>query len=106
DGAGGTGVDAMRTMGKEDVLIAVSIEPYTRQTLHAVEFAAERKVGIIALTDSCLSPIARLAATSIIVATGSPSFFQTLAPALRAGGWSGSAGGAAPRKAESGRHFE
>ena len=84
DSVGGTGLDVLRAIGADDVLLAVSIEPYARQTLHAVKFAAERKIGIIALTDSLLSPIASLADISIIVSTRTPSFFHAMTPALAA----------------------
>jgi DNA-binding MurR/RpiR family transcriptional regulator len=84
DGAGGTGVDALRTIAPRDILLAVSVSPYTRQTLDAANFAAGRKVKIVALTDSTLSPIAQLANLSVIVATQTPSFFHTMTPAVAA----------------------
>jgi DNA-binding MurR/RpiR family transcriptional regulator len=84
DGAGGTGVDALRTIAPRDILLAVSVSPYTRQTLDAANFAAQRKVSIVALTDSILSPIAQLASLSVIVSTQTPSFFHTMTPAVAA----------------------
>jgi DNA-binding MurR/RpiR family transcriptional regulator len=84
DGAGGTGVDALRTIAARDVLLAVSVNPYTRQTLDAAKFAAARHVKIVALTDSALSPIAQLANVSVIVSTQTPSFFHTMTPAIAA----------------------
>jgi DNA-binding MurR/RpiR family transcriptional regulator len=84
DGAGGTGMDALRMIATRDILLAVSVNPYTRQTLDAANFAAERKVKIVALTDSALSPIARLANLSVIVSTQTPSFFHTMTPAVAA----------------------
>src|ERR1700728_803452 len=84
DGAGGTGLDALRTIASRDILLAVSVNPYTRHTLDAANFAAQRKVKIVALTDSALSPIARLANLSVIVSTQTPSFFHTMTPAVAA----------------------
>jgi DNA-binding MurR/RpiR family transcriptional regulator len=84
EGAGGTGVDVLRTITGRDVLFAVSVDPYARQTLDAAEFAAARKTKIVALTDSTLAPIARLADISVIVSTRTPSFFHTMTSALAA----------------------
>jgi DNA-binding MurR/RpiR family transcriptional regulator len=39
-------------------------------------------VPVVALTDSAVSPLARIAAASILVATESPSFFHTMTPLL------------------------
>jgi hypothetical protein len=58
DGAGGIGVDAMRGAGAGDVMFAVSVAPYARATVEAAAHAAARRVGVIALTDSPLSPLA------------------------------------------------
>jgi DNA-binding MurR/RpiR family transcriptional regulator len=84
DGVGGTGVDALRTISSRDVLLAISVDPYARQTLDTIEFAAKLKVKIVALTDSTLSPIARLADVAVIVSTRTPSFFHTMTPAIAA----------------------
>lgn len=48
-------------MSPDDVLISVSANPYAPETVAATEAAADRKIPIIAITDSQLSPIARLA---------------------------------------------
>src|SRR5437016_5444651 len=47
-------------------------------------YADKRGVAIIALTDSALAPIARLAKASVVVSTESPSFFHTMTPAFAA----------------------
>lgn len=84
DGVGGTGIDSLRTISSRDVLLAISVDPYARQTLDTIEFATKLKVKIVALTDSTLSPIARLADISVIVSTRTPSFFHSMTPAIAA----------------------
>jgi DNA-binding MurR/RpiR family transcriptional regulator len=80
DDAGGTGLDAIRDAGTSDVLLAASVEPYARATIEGAHYAAGRGVPVVALTDSEVSPLARVAVASILVATESPSFFHTMTP--------------------------
>jgi DNA-binding MurR/RpiR family transcriptional regulator len=82
DDAGGTGLDSIRDAGTSDVLLAASVEPYARATIDGAQYAAARGVPVVAVTDSEVSPLARLAAASILVATESPSFFHTMTPLL------------------------
>lgn len=84
DGAGGTGIDVLRTIGTGDVLLAVTVRPYTRQTVKAARYARARRAKIIAITDSEVSPLASLADETLIVGTETPSFFHSMAPAFAA----------------------
>jgi DNA-binding MurR/RpiR family transcriptional regulator len=82
DDAGGTGLDSIRDAGARDVVLAASVEPYARATIEGAQYAAARGVPVVALTDSEVSPLARVAAAAILVATDSPSFFHTMTPLL------------------------
>jgi DNA-binding MurR/RpiR family transcriptional regulator len=82
DGPGGIGVDALRGAGAGDVMFAVSVAPYTRATLEAAAHGATRRVGVIALTDSPLSPLAARARAVLTVATATPSFFHSMSAAF------------------------
>ncbi len=82
DGAGGIGLDRLHALNPSDAVLALTIAPYTRNTVEAVAFAAERGATIIAITDSRASPIARLAREAIIVPIHTPSFLQTMTPAF------------------------
>jgi DNA-binding MurR/RpiR family transcriptional regulator len=82
DAPGATGPDALRDAGKGDALLAVSVRPYTRDTVETVDFAARQGLSIVAITDSELSPLCRSASASVLVPTASPSFFHTMAPAF------------------------
>lgn len=82
DGPGGIGVDALRGAGAGDVMFAVSVVPYARATVEAVAHAAARRVGVIALTDSPLSPLAARARAVLTVPTATPSFFHSMTAAF------------------------
>jgi DNA-binding MurR/RpiR family transcriptional regulator len=82
DDAGGTGLDAIRDASTADALLVASVEPYARATIEGARYAAGRGVPVVALTDSEVSPLAQIANNTILVATGSPSFFHTMTPLL------------------------
>jgi DNA-binding MurR/RpiR family transcriptional regulator len=82
DGAGGIGVDAMRGAGAGDVMFAVSVAPYSRATVEAAAHAAACRVGVVALTDSPLSPLAARARHVLTVPTATPSFFHSMSAAF------------------------
>lgn len=84
DGVGDTGIDALRTIERGDVLLAVTARPYTRQTVKAARYAKSRGARIIAITDSELSPLAPLADEMLLVGTETPSFFHSMTPAFAA----------------------
>ncbi|ULJ74296.1 MurR/RpiR family transcriptional regulator [Rhizobium gallicum] len=84
DGMGGAADDALRSVGPEDALLAVTVNPYTRFTVQAAEFAVSRGAKLVALTDSELSPIAKISQIVIRVRTEIPSFIHTMTPALAA----------------------
>jgi DNA-binding MurR/RpiR family transcriptional regulator len=81
---GGTFSDELRNFTADDVVVAVSFEPYSKETVAAVEFARARGGGAVALTDSLISPLARSADRVLLIENESPSFFHSLAPAMSA----------------------
>lgn len=82
DATGGVGADQLRNAAGQDVLLAVSVAPYTRATVEVAQYAASLGVSVIAITDSEVAPLAQLAQAAIIVSTESRSFFHTMAPAF------------------------
>lgn len=78
DGVGGTVHDQVDALGPDDVLIAISQEPYSTPTVEAVITAARRRVTVVALTDSALSPLARNAAHVLLFRADSISFFHSM----------------------------
>jgi DNA-binding MurR/RpiR family transcriptional regulator len=84
DGPGGTATDQLQRAGPEDGLLAVSLAPYAASTQAAVQQASAAGLAIVAITDSEFSPVARPAKAVIRVKPRSPSFFDTISPALAA----------------------
>jgi DNA-binding MurR/RpiR family transcriptional regulator len=76
--AGGAWADQLLALTADDLLVVVSQAPYTRQTVEAAQQAHSRGVPLLALTDSSLSPIARLAQQALLFDTASPSFFHSM----------------------------
>lgn len=81
-GLGGTLHDQIGEMGCNDLLVAMSFAPYTRQTVDAVAQALEQGADLLALTDSALSPIARSATHTLLFRADSPSYFHSMVGAL------------------------
>ncbi|HEV2674939.1 MAG TPA: MurR/RpiR family transcriptional regulator [Aliidongia sp.] len=77
---GGQLVDCLRDAGPDDVLLVVSVAPYTADTVEAARWARERGTRLIAITDDRLSPIGRLADVVLMVGTATPSFFHSIVP--------------------------
>lgn len=82
DGPGATGRDALRALGRRDVMLAVTVDPYNRETVETARYVKERGARVVAITDSDLSPLAEVADHSILIRTETPSFFHTISPAF------------------------
>ncbi|MCS2608468.1 MurR/RpiR family transcriptional regulator [Halomonas dongshanensis] len=82
DGPAGTGGDALMRATKNDVLLVVSIQPYTADSLVLAKRAADQGVTIVSITDSAVSPLAGISRHAVLCPTESDSFFHTLVPAL------------------------
>ena len=85
DAPGGIGADTLGSAARDDVLVAVSVLPYTRQTVELTEYAQSCGLSVVAITDSPVAPLAQLAACTIVVPTESPSFLHTMSPAFVVG---------------------
>ena len=82
DGAAAIGFDPIVHAKARDVLVVNSIKPYARQTIEITQYAVSRKMTVVAITDSEVAPIARLANHVIVVGTESPSFFHAMSPSF------------------------
>lgn len=82
DHPGGIGIDKLRDAGAGDVLVAISVHPYTRATLDIASYAIGRGMKVVAITDSTISPLARGAEVVVIAGIESPSFFHTMSAAF------------------------
>lgn len=81
-GLGGTLNDQIGEISRSDLLVAMSFAPYTRQTVDAVAQAQEQGAGVLVLTDSALSPIARSATHTLLFRADSTSYFHSMVGAL------------------------
>jgi DNA-binding MurR/RpiR family transcriptional regulator len=77
-GGAGLLVDELRELEPGDVLVAVSIRRYTRDTVRAVEYARRVGVATVALTDDPSSPLARLADLTFYVGTAGVTVLRSL----------------------------
>ncbi|MBK5206538.1 MAG: MurR/RpiR family transcriptional regulator [Polaromonas sp.] len=79
---GGTLFDQLARLGSRDLLVAISLAPYTRQTVLAVEQAARQGAAVLALTDSSLSPLVKVAGQTLLFRAQGASYFQSMVGAL------------------------
>ena len=84
DGRGGTFADDLRAFGADDGIFAVSLEPYSHETVRAVDYARDHGGTTVVVTDSPVSPLAKNADHVLIVRSESPSFFHSIAAAVAA----------------------
>src|SRR5699024_9544278 len=80
-----TGIDALRTSTPDDAVVVVSVAPYTRLSVDVGRYAVANNVPLIAITDSAVSPLAKMAQTAIVTTTQSPAFFHAMSPAFIVG---------------------
>jgi DNA-binding MurR/RpiR family transcriptional regulator len=83
-GIGGAIADELRRATAKDVLVVFSFEPYARLTVEAVQYAAERNVKIVAVTDSIVSPIAENASVVLLAPNAGPALVPSILPAMAA----------------------
>lgn len=82
DGPAGTVGDGLIRAGAEDALLVISINPYALHSLELAQAAKAKGLGVVAITDSEVSPLAGIAEHIILCSIESHSFFHTLTPAL------------------------
>jgi DNA-binding MurR/RpiR family transcriptional regulator len=78
DSLAGTAVRQAHMAAREDVIVAVSFKDYSSDVVSVVEQAAGRKVPVIAITDSPLSPIAPGASVCFEIAERRDRPFRSL----------------------------
>lgn len=74
-------VDDLALIAKDDLLVALTFQPYRAETMGAVRMAKRRGARVIGITDSVTSPLAREADQALICPTHTPQFFQSHAAA-------------------------
>ena len=74
--------EQMIRINEKDVCIGISFPRYSARTVESLEFAKKRHAQIIAITDSMLSPIARLADYVLTARSDMASFADSLVAPL------------------------
>ena len=77
-GLGGMVEGQLRGLRAGDVMLVVSFAPYAEESLQCARAAATRGAHLIALTDSQMSPLAGLAAATLVVHESSTFGFRSL----------------------------
>lgn len=82
DGVGGMVHEQVRSVSRDDVILAISFTPYGKETLACVRHAKARGAKSVVMTDSRLAPLARDADALLVVREGSAFAFRSLTSAL------------------------
>ncbi|MHA3027184.1 MurR/RpiR family transcriptional regulator [Chromohalobacter canadensis] len=82
DGLGGMHGEQMKAVGPRDAMLVVSFSPYAHETQDAAAEAKERGIPMVVITDSSLSPLARLADVSLVVHEAEVKSFRGLTASL------------------------
>ncbi|MCL2401333.1 MAG: MurR/RpiR family transcriptional regulator [Oscillospiraceae bacterium] len=69
-------------LSEGDVLIAISFPRYSQRTIRAIDYARDVGAEIIAITDSRISPLAKLADIALCAKSDMVSFLDTLVAPL------------------------
>lgn len=80
--AGGMQMGQVRSVREGDVMIAISFTPYSQETLDVVEAASQRGAKVLAITDTGMSPLARLAQIALVVHDNSTLGFRSLTSSM------------------------
>ncbi|SDG09624.1 DNA-binding transcriptional regulator, MurR/RpiR family, contains HTH and SIS domains [Onishia taeanensis] len=82
NGQGGMFREQIRSIGASDALLLVSYSPYAQESQDAAAEAKERGIPLVVITDSSLSPLARLADVALIVHEAEVKSFRGLTASL------------------------
>jgi DNA-binding MurR/RpiR family transcriptional regulator len=70
-------IDDLAYIDGQDLLIALTFQPYRSETMAAVRLAKRRGARVVGITDSITSPLAREADDILLCPTSTPQFFQS-----------------------------
>jgi DNA-binding MurR/RpiR family transcriptional regulator len=81
-GLGGMHVGQVRSVRKGDVMIAISFSPYAEETISTAKLAAERGARLVVISDSRMSPVAKMADITLLVQDNSTFGFRSLSSTM------------------------
>ncbi|MFE0014577.1 MurR/RpiR family transcriptional regulator [Mesorhizobium sp. NPDC059054] len=82
--SGRSGAEMLLGAKAGDVVLVVGATPYERATIDFARQAAGLGAAVLAITDSSVSPLARMARETIVVTSKSGAFFPSMVPAFAA----------------------
>ncbi|WP_326525147.1 MurR/RpiR family transcriptional regulator [Sphingomonas sp.] len=82
DGVAGLALRQVQTMAPDDLLIAVSYQPYAEETVALVEAARARGSKVLAISDSLVSPVAQPADIVLQVRESEVHKFRSLSASM------------------------
>lgn len=82
NGLGGMYGEQVRAIDAEDALLVVSFSPYAEESREVAGAARERGIPLVVITDSNLSPLARLADVALVVHEAEVKSFRGLTASL------------------------
>lgn len=80
--AAGEIFEQMVRIGPGDVLVGISFPRYSKMAVNAVRFARDRGADVIAVTDSKMSPLYKLACASLLARSDMISFVDSMTAPL------------------------
>ncbi len=82
DGVGGLGMQQVQAMGDNDLLIAISYQPYSEETVAIVNAVRARGHTVLAISDSLVSPVAKPAQHVLQVRESEVRKFRSLSASM------------------------
>ncbi|MBB5215465.1 MurR/RpiR family transcriptional regulator [Parapusillimonas granuli] len=80
-GDAGTLEMELRALTASDAVVIIGFEPYSQETVRVADAARYAGCRVIAICDSVLAPLARVADSTLLFSTKTPSFFPSSAAA-------------------------
>lgn len=77
-GLGGMYRQQMRSVRESDIVIAISFAPYGKETQYCARVGHHQRAKLLVISDSTLSPLARIADALLTVAEGNAFSFRSL----------------------------
>jgi len=72
----------MRSVRKGDVMIAISFSPYAEETIAVAKAATARGAKLLAISDSRMSPLSKMAQSTLVVQDNSTLGFRSLSSTM------------------------
>jgi DNA-binding MurR/RpiR family transcriptional regulator len=82
DGVGGLAAPQIRTIQRNDLLVAISYQPYAEETVRVTEIATEAGAKVLAISDSLVGPVAKAANLVLQVKDSEVRNFRSLGASL------------------------